>query len=299
MSNELRGNEDAGSPVTYSVKDYHGQMENIWCAGCGDFGVLSAIYKSLAQLQLSPDETAIISGIGCSSRLPGYVSTYGFNSIHGRAVPIATGVKAANPELTVRAVGGDGDAFSIGGGHIPHGARRNVDITYVIMDNQVYGLTKGQYSATTPKGDVMSSTTLGSVEEAINPLFMCLAYGVSFLAQAFSSNQKMLTDLIVQGIEHPGFAVINVMSPCTTFRGHDQFKEIKAGAVNLHELGHDPNSMEAALQVVRRPDAQHCFGLIYRAERASLEEQLTDLRDRFKAKWTAYEPADVLKQFEV
>jgi 2-oxoglutarate ferredoxin oxidoreductase subunit beta len=273
-------------------------MENIWCPGCGDFGVLSAVYKSLAQLQLSPDETAIISGIGCSSRLPGYVSTYGFNSIHGRAVPIATGVKVANPELTVLAVGGDGDAFSIGGGHIPHGARRNVDITYVIMDNQVYGLTKGQYSATTPMGDVSTSTTLGSIEEPINPLFMCLAYGVGFVAQAFSSNQKMLSDLIVRGIEHPGFAVINVMSPCTTFRGHDQFKTIKAGAVNLEAEGHDPTSLEAALSVVRRPDVQHCFGLIYRADRPSYTAKLEGLGERFKAKG-GYDPADVLKQFEV
>jgi len=298
VSEGLRESDEAVAKTTYTAKDYHGQMENIWCPGCGDFGVLSALYKALAQLQLSPEETAIISGIGCSSRLPGYVSTYGFNSIHGRAVPIATGVKVGKPELTVLAVGGDGDAFSIGGGHIPHGARRNVDITYVIMDNQVYGLTKGQYSATTPLGDVSSSTALGSIEPAINPLFMCLAYGVGFLAQAFSSNQKMLTDLIVQGIRYPGFAVINVMSPCTTFRGHDQFKTIKAGAVDLEAMGHDPSSMEAALAVVRRPDVQHCFGLIYHEERPIYEAQLSGLRERSRAKGV-YEPADVLKQFEV
>jgi 2-oxoglutarate ferredoxin oxidoreductase subunit beta len=298
VSSGLHEGDEAVATTPYTVKDYHGKMENIWCPGCGDFGVLSAIYKALAQLQLSPDETTVISGIGCSSRLPGYVSTYGFNSIHGRVVPIATGVKVANPGLTVLAVGGDGDAFSIGGGHIPHGARRNVDVTYVIMDNQVYGLTKGQYSATTPMGDVSTSTTLGSVEEAINPLFMCLAYGIGYVAQAFSSNQRMLTDLIVKGIEYPGFALINVMSPCTTFRGHDQFKAIKAGAVDLEALGHDPSDLDAALKVVRRPDAQHCFGLVYRSERASYTDRLAQLNERFKARGV-YDPADVLKQFEV
>ena len=298
MSEVLRERDEALAKTTYTAKDYHGPMENIWCPGCGDFGVLSALYKAMAQQQLPPEEVAVISGIGCSSRLPGYVSAYGFNSIHGRVLPISTGVKAANPDLTVLAVGGDGDAFSIGGGHIPHAAQRNIDITYVIMDNQVYGLTKGQYSATTPLGDVSSSTTLGKLEDAINPLFMCLAYGIGFVAQAFSSNQKMLTDLIVQGIEHPGFALINVMSPCTTFRGHDQFKEIKASAVNIAETGHDPTSLDSALQVVRRPDVQHCFGLIYRNGRPAYHDRIASLRERASAQGV-YDPADVLKQYEV
>lgn len=298
MSERFHESDEAVAKTTYTVKDYHGAMENIWCPGCGDFGVLSTVYKAFAKLQLPPEEITVISGIGCSSRLPGYVSAYGFNSIHGRVLPISNGVKVANPDLTVLAVGGDGDAFSIGGGHIPHAAQRNIDITYVIMDNQVYGLTKGQYSATTPMGDVSSSTELGKLEEPMNPLFMCLAYGVGFVAQAFSSNQKMLTDLIVEGINHPGFALINVISPCPTFRGHDEFKTIKAAAVDLAAEGHDSSNLTAALEVVRRPDAQHCFGLVYREERPTYESRLAILRERSLAKGV-YEPVDVLKQFEV
>jgi len=298
VSEQMNGGDEDVASMTYGIKDYHGPMENIWCPGCGDFGVLSSIYRALAKLQLPPEKVAMISGIGCSSRLPGYVATYGFNAIHGRALPIATGTKLANPELTVLAVGGDGDAFSIGGGHIPHAARRNVNITYVIMDNQVYGLTKGQASSTTPMGEVMSSTTLGGIEEASNPLFMCLSYGVGFLAQAFSSDTKMLTDLIADGISYPGFAVINVMSPCVVFRGREQFKTIKKEAVNLPEMDHDPSSMESALKVARRPDIQHCFGLIYRHDRATYHEELQKLQERSRALGT-YDPADVLKRYEM
>ena len=298
MSEELHESDADVAKTTYAAKDYHGPMENIWCPGCGDFGVLSTVYKAFAKLQLPPEEVAVISGIGCSSRLPGYVSAYGFNSIHGRVLPISTGVKVANPDITVLAVGGDGDAFSIGGGHIPHAAQRNIDITYVIMDNQIYGLTKGQYSATTPQGDVSSSTALGKLEDAINPLFMCLAYGIGFVAQAFSSNQKMLTDLIVQGIEHPGFALINVMSPCTTFRGHDQFKTIKAAAVDLAAEGHDAADLTAALEVVRRADIQNCFGLVYRQDGPTYQNRLEILQER-SSKKGIYDPSDVLRQFEV
>jgi 2-oxoglutarate ferredoxin oxidoreductase subunit beta len=284
--------------TVYGVKDYKSDLKSIWCPGCGDFGVVSSVYRALAKLQLPPENVAIVSGIGCSSRLPGYVATYGFNSIHGRAVPIATGVKLANPDLTVMAVGGDGDGFSIGGGHIVHAARRNVDLTYVIMDNQVYGLTKGQYSPTTPMGDVSTSTTLGSIEAPLNPLLLCLSYGVGFLAQCFSSDTKMLGDMIADGIQYPGFALINVISPCPTFRGHDQFKHIKEVAVNLAEEGHDPSSFDLAIRVARRPDHQDCFGLIYREDKPSYHERLAKVRERSRARGL-YDPADVLKQFDV
>jgi 2-oxoglutarate ferredoxin oxidoreductase subunit beta len=289
---------EAAAKAPYGVKDYKSNLKSIWCPGCGDFGVLNSLYKALAKLQLPPEDVAVVSGIGCSSRLPGYAATYGFNAIHGRAVPIATGVKLANPELTVLAVGGDGDGFSIGGGHIPHAARRNIDLTYVVMDNQVYGLTKGQYSPTTPLGDVSTSTTLGSIEQPLNPLLLCLSYGTGFLAQCFSSDTRMLTEMIAEGIQYPGFAVINVISPCPTFRGHDQFKQIKEVAVDLLGMGHDPTSLEAAYQVVRRPDHPNCFGLIYREDKPSYHARLEKVRERSRARGT-YEPADVLQQFYV
>ena len=298
MSDDTVAGSDDAAKTVYGVKAYKSELKSIWCPGCGDFGVLNSVYKALARLQLPPEDVAVISGIGCSSRLPGYMATYGFNAIHGRAVPIATGVKLANPELTVLAVGGDGDGFSIGGGHIPHGARRNIDITYVVMDNQVYGLTKGQYSPTTPMGDISTSTTFGNIEQPLNPLLLCLSYGVGFLAQCFSSDTKMLSDVLVDAIQYPGFAMINVISPCPTFRGHDQFKQVKEVAVDLSALGHDPSNLDAAYQIVRRPDHQNCFGLIYREEKPGYHVRLEKIRERARAKGT-YDPADVLQQFYV
>ncbi len=136
----------------YQAKDYKSDLKPIWCPGCGDFGVVQAIYRALANVGRPPHEIAFVSGIGCSSRIPGYTTAYGFNSVHGRALPIAQGIKLANPDLLVLVAGGDGDGFSIGGGHVAHAVRRNMDLTYIVMDNQIYGLTKGQLSPTSPRG---------------------------------------------------------------------------------------------------------------------------------------------------
>src|SRR5210317_577471 len=166
--------------ITYGKKDYQSELKPIWCPGCGDFGVVSAIYQAFASAQLKPHEIAFLSGIGCSSRIPGYTTAYGFNSVHGRSLPMAVGTKAANPELTVVAAGGDGDGFSIGGGHVAHAVRRNPDMTYVVMDNQIYGLTKGQASPTTSPGTVSVTTPYGISENPINPLLQVLAYGCGY-----------------------------------------------------------------------------------------------------------------------
>ena len=248
-------------------KDYKSDIKPTWCPGCGDFGVLASLYQALAQLELDPTKTVIVSGIGCASRLPFFVKTYGFQTAHGRVLPVAMGVKIANPGLTVIAVGGDGDGFSIGGGHLVHAVRRNPDITYVVMDNEVYGLTKGQTSPTSPMGLKTKSTPFGSSDAPINPMAWVLASGVSFAARGFSGNPKYLTDLIVQGIQHPGFAFVQTMSPCPTF-----YNTFELWRPKFEELpsDHDPSNRIQALTQAFRDDAIP-VGLFYKEVRPSLE----------------------------
>jgi 2-oxoglutarate ferredoxin oxidoreductase subunit beta len=202
-----------------SPKDYKSGVKPIWCAGCGDFSVLAAMTKALAALSLPPEQVAVVSGIGCSSRIPAYTSVYGFHGVHGRALPIATGLKIARPELTVLVTGGDGDGLSIGGNHFLHACRRNVDLTYVIMDNQVYGMTKGQASPTTaPDWSGSKLTPDGAGINPFHPLVVALAAGANFIARCSSSDPNNVAEIIAEGIRHPGFSLIQVLSPCVTFR---------------------------------------------------------------------------------
>jgi 2-oxoglutarate ferredoxin oxidoreductase subunit beta len=250
-----------------STKDYKSGIRPTWCPGCGDYGALAALYQALAQLQLDPAKTVVVSGIGCSSRLPFFVQTYGFQTAHGRVLPVATGLKIANPELTVLAVGGDGDGFSIGGNHLVHAARRNPDITYVVMDNEVYGLTKGQTSPTSPLGFKTKSTPYGSPDVPINPMAWALASGISFAARGFSGNPKQLADLIVAGIRHPGFALVEALSPCPSF--YNTFDLWRSSIQDLPQ-DHDPGDRMQALTQAFRDDALP-VGLFYRELRPTLE----------------------------
>jgi 2-oxoglutarate/2-oxoacid ferredoxin oxidoreductase subunit beta len=246
---------------------YKSKVKPTWCPGCGDYGVLAATYQALARLQLDPAKTMIVSGIGCSSRMPFFVNTYGFQTAHGRVLPVAMGVKIANPELTVIAVGGDGDGFSIGGGHLVHAVRRNPDITYVVMDNQVYGLTKGQTSPTSPVGMKTKSTPFGSADTPINPMAWVLASGVSFAARGFAGDPKRLADLIVAGIEHRGFAFVQTMSPCPTFNNtFDQWR----GKVESLPADHNPADRLQAMAQALRVDAIP-QGVFFQETRPTLE----------------------------
>lgn len=200
------------------AKDYKTDVKPIWCPGCGDFAVVAAITRSLAWLQMNKAESAIISGIGCSSRLPAYVDTYGFHGVHGRPLAVASGLKAARPDLTVLAVGGDGDGYSIGGNHFLHACRRNMDITYIVMDNRVYGMTKGQSSPTSAPDWANKLAPHGTGVRPFNPLAIALASGASFIARGFSGDPSGLTRLVTEAIEHRGFSFIEVLSPCVTFK---------------------------------------------------------------------------------
>ncbi|MGE5547497.1 MAG: 2-oxoacid:ferredoxin oxidoreductase subunit beta [Solirubrobacterales bacterium] len=202
-----------------SAMDFRSEVKPVWCPGCGDYGVLAAFGKAFADLGLEPHEVAVVSGIGCSSRIPAYTACYGLHGIHGRALPTATGLKLARPDLTVVATGGDGDGFSIGGNHFLHACRRNVDMTYVVMDNRVYGMTKGQPSPTTEADwDHSAMAPEGTGIAPFNPLAVALSAGANFIARAFSGDPNRTAALIAEAIAHPGFSLVVVMSPCVTFR---------------------------------------------------------------------------------
>jgi len=202
-----------------AARDYKSSVKPVWCPGCGDFSVLSAMTKALAELQLPPEQVAVISGIGCSSRIPAYLNTYGFHGVHGRALPLGVGLKVSRPDLTVLVSGGDGDGFSIGGNHFLHACRRNVDITYIVMDNQVYGMTKGQASPTTaPDWSLSKLTPDGPGINPFYPLVIALASGANFIARASTSDPNGTAQMLVEAIRHPGFSFVQILSPCVTFQ---------------------------------------------------------------------------------
>ena len=255
----------ATATLELQPKDYRSDLKPIWCPGCGDFSVVQAIYRALAAVGRPPHEIAFISGIGCSSRIPGYTTAYGFNTVHGRALPIAQGIKLANPELLVLAAGGDGDGFSIGGGHIAHLIRRNMDITYIVMDNQIYGLTKGQLSPTSQKGRTTCTSRYGSLEEPVNPLLYVLAYGAGFVAQASPADMASMASIIEQAIRFPGFAFVNVQSPCVTYGEEaQQIKGLKAIMQTLESLGHDSTSRIAAMDIAQQYGTKLHTGIFYK-----------------------------------
>lgn len=249
-------------------KDYKSDVKPTWCPGCGDFGVLNATYRGLAGLKLATDQTVVVSGIGCSSRFPHFMKTFGFHSVHGRALPVAQGLKMARPDLTVIAVGGDGDFFSIGIGHLIHAALRNIDITVVVMDNEIYGLTKGQTSPTSPKGHVTKSTPYGLLASQFNPIATALSLNVSFVARGYSAKPKELATLIEQGIQHKGFSFIHALSPCPTF--YHTFDAWDA-AVTPISAEHDTTDRARAVTLAMETEKQY-IGLFYQEERPTMDQ---------------------------
>jgi 2-oxoglutarate ferredoxin oxidoreductase subunit beta len=209
---------DIATTAVLTPASFKSGYKPIWCPGCGDYSVLSSITKALAKLAVLPEQVAIVSGIGCSSRIPAYTSCYGFHGVHGRALAAATGLKVARPDMTVLVTGGDGDGYSIGGNHFLHACRRNVDLTYIVMDNHVYGMTKGQASPTTEPDWDNKLSPGGTGIRAFHPLVIALASGANFVARAFAGDPNGTADIIAQGIRHRGFSFIEVLSPCITFR---------------------------------------------------------------------------------
>ncbi|HMF08262.1 MAG TPA: 2-oxoacid:ferredoxin oxidoreductase subunit beta [Thermoanaerobaculia bacterium] len=275
--------------------DYKSDLKPVWCAGCGDFGALAGLHRAMARLQLQQEDTVVVSGIGCSSRLPGYVSTFGFNGVHGRALTLATGIKVARPDLTVVAVGGDGDGIAIGGNHFLHSARRNLDVAYFLMDNEIYGLTKGQVAPTTPAGDRTKSTAYGNPEPAVDPCELAISFGATWVGRAFSGDPKTMVELMIAAIQHRGFAFLNIMSPCVTWRGDDQFKLLKAKQRFL-PADHERGSREAALRYTREKDVL-TVGLLYEVQEPSLLDRIEDVRRKAQKAGAVTEISKILDVF--
>ncbi|MEK7777155.1 MAG: thiamine pyrophosphate-dependent enzyme [Chloroflexota bacterium] len=268
-----------------------------WCPGCGDFGVRRALEFAMeertSKLETPMEKNVVIAGIGCSGNLVHLLEgpqPYGFHGIHGRTLPIAMGVKMTRPDLNVVVVAGDGDFLSIGMEHIHPQAARNLDICAVVMDNGVYGLTKGQSSPTTRMGGIPPSTPYGKLEEAVNPLALYLTIGVTFIASGFSGKPKDLAKLISAGMEHPGFAIVHVQSPCTTYNDTydmlkgDRKKGIEPAIYNVPE-DHDPTDREGANELIHRPGVP--IGIIYQdTSRPSLTQRVEEVYKRVKPKST-------------
>ena len=268
-----------------TFKDFRNNVKPNWCPGCGDFSVQAAIQKAAANVGLEPEEVAIITGIGCSGRLSGYINAYGLHAIHGRALPLAQGVKMANKDLTVIVSGGDGDGYAIGMGHTIHALRRNMNMTYIVMDNQIYGLTKGQTSPSSAVGFVTKSTPKGNIEKNVAPLELALSSGATFVAQGFSSDIKGLTKMIEDAINHDGFSFVNVFSPCVTYNKVNTYDWFKENLVNMDEFEtYDTSDKRLAMQTVIEHDSM-LKGIVYQdTETPSYESQLEHLDETPLAK---------------
>lgn len=247
----------------------------VWCPGCGNFAIWNAIKGALADLNINGKDVVNISGIGCSGKMLNHLRTYGFHSLHGRTLPIAVGVKLSNHKLTVIVNGGDGDGYGMGAGHFVHTIRRNPDITYLVHDNHVYGLTTGQASPTTDKGLKSKSTPHGVIDEPLNPLAVALNAGATFVARGYSGEVEHLKDLIKAGINYKGFSYIDILQPCVTFGKTYSYEYYDEKIYKLDD-SYDSSSFEEAMKKVWEKD-KIALGIIYKKERTAYEELHTQL----------------------
>jgi 2-oxoglutarate ferredoxin oxidoreductase subunit beta len=264
----------------YDLKTYESIDQATWCPGCGDFGIIAAVKQALVQLELAPHQVMFFSGIGCGSKLPHYVKANGFNALHGRGIPVATGFHLANTDLKIIHVSGDGDSYGIGANHLLNAARRNVDMLQLVENNQIYALTKGQYSPTSDKGFITTTTPEGSIEVAVNPLAMALAAGATFIARAFANDVKYLATLIARGVTHKGYALIDVLQPCVTYN-HINTKEwyrLRIYKVE-DEQGYSPSDREYAFRKATEWGERIPVGVIYESTRPTYEDEVTVLKN--------------------
>jgi 2-oxoglutarate/2-oxoacid ferredoxin oxidoreductase subunit beta len=247
-----------------AMKDFKPEVQPDWCPGCGDFGVLNALFQACAEIDLPPRDLLVVSGIGCSSNLPGFIRAYGVHSLHGRALPFATGAKLANHAMTVIATGGDGDGYGIGLNHFIQAMRRNINLTYIVMNNEIYGLTTGQVSPTSETGMMTKTTPHGNLEGMLNPMALALASGCGYIARGFSGQPKHLMKLFVDGIRHPGFALIDVFSPCVTFNKVQTYDWFRKRIYKLEDVDHNPTNFHGAMDKALEWGDKIPIGLFYR-----------------------------------
>ncbi len=262
-----------------SPKDYTStEGKPNWCSGCGDFGIEMAMKQAMAQLDLDPDKVMLISGIGCGANMPSWFSTYGLITLHGRAVPVATGAHLANHELSTFVEAGDGDAYGIGMGHFIHAMRRNPNMTYIVGNNTVYGLTKGQVSPTSAKGCIGPSTPFGNPDPAVNPLALALANHCSFVGRGYAGNLPHLVNLLKEAHNHKGFALVDILQPCVTYSRDKGYKYYQDLTYNLQESGHDSSDLEAAMKKASEAPEKYPIGIFYQEERPLYEEELPQFK---------------------
>lgn len=273
LDDKLRQIQDSGR------LDYRSKTLPTWCPGCGYFAIVDGLTHALRSLGIANENAVVISGIGCSSRFPFFVNTYGMHTLHGRALPVATGVKTANEALTVVAVGGDGDGFAIGGGHVPHAARRNVDITYLLLDNGIYGLTKGQTSPTSNIGFKTTTSPYENPDQPLNPLAMLLAYGASWVGQTYAGRPDHLKQMVMEAMQHRGFSYLHILSPCVTFDKTDRTYQNLDMQVRELPADHDPTNKFAAMREALATD-HPALGLFFREERPTLGDNLDGLVEK-------------------
>jgi 2-oxoglutarate ferredoxin oxidoreductase subunit beta len=266
--------------------DFKSDKQPTWCPGCGDFGTMNGMMKALANTGNHPDDTFVVAGIGCSGKIGTYMHSYALHGVHGRALPVGIGVKAANPNLEVMVAGGDGDGYSIGVGHFIHAVRRNMDMTYVVMDNRIYGLTKGQFSPTSREDFETATSPDGPQQAPVNPLALALAAGGTFIAQSFSSDAQRHTEIVRKAVEHDGFGFVNVYSPCVTFNDVDTYDYFRDSLVDLgEEDDYDASDEDQATDAILDNENEY-QGIIYQDdesvsynERHGLTENMADIPD--------------------
>lgn len=264
--------------IALDPKTFDATTDVTWCAGCGDFGILRALKLALADLGIGPHQALIVTGIGCGSKLPDYMTVNALTTLHGRPLPVATGAKLANPELNVIVVNGDGDAYGIGGNHFVQTCRRNPDITQIVENNMVYGLTKGQYSPTSVKGLVTTTSPDGAIERAFNPMAIALAAGATFIARAFSGQPRPMAKLIAEAVKHRGYALIDVLQPCIIYNRTNTYDWYRTRIYDLEAEGYDPTDRDAAWAKAQEWDDRIPVGILYRSEDGlSYEDQVRAL----------------------
>jgi len=262
-----------------TIKDFKSAQKSTWCPGCGDFGILSAVQMALVNAQISPWEVLLVSGIGCGSKLPDYINANGYMTLHGRAVTIASGAHLANTALKIFVISGDGDGLGIGAGHAFHNMRRNIDIVHLLENNEVYGLTKGQYSPTSKPGFKTSTSPEGSIETPVNPALFSLTAGATFIARGFSGDPKYTASLIQKAVEHKGYAIIDILQTCPSYQKGQDSAWYKAHIYKIEEKdpNYDSSNLKDAFSLLTQSDENYPIGIIYQVERPTYAEQVPAL----------------------
>jgi 2-oxoglutarate ferredoxin oxidoreductase subunit beta len=283
-----------------TAADYRSRVRRTWCPGCGDYGVLHALQTACAALSIERRNLVVVSGIGCSSALPHFLNVYGVHTLHGRALPVAQGIKMANKDLTVIVTGGDGDGYGIGAGHLIHALRRNLDITYIVMDNRIYGLTTGQASPTSDRGHKTKSTPAGNPECALNPLALAVVGGATFVGRGFSGEPVHLAEVMQRAIRHKGFSLVDVYSPCVTWNKVNTYDFYRPRVAKLEQESHDPSDREAAIRQALREDRLP-IGVLYEIDEPTFVDEEPSLQGeplvRSRIGLTASEWAALMEEF--